>query len=316
MGVYLLDAHTGEEVWRFPVEHDVRLLSDPLLQDGLIYAGTDKGQVYALPWHLGRYAWAAGRMELESHWGEAGNFHALAGENAFPGERSAHFSQAVACWLKSDQPEWAARFREVDVNSTSREIAETFEAAGQALYTRDQARAAHLLRTAAEWYQDANEEEAARRCWRTASRVARGPHLRIEEVNVPRQWEEEEEQQVVIELTNRGNAPAENIRLRLAGNLAARIWLELEAMRPQQKVEIAVPLLARSSGELVADVRYRDACGADWSASKRFPITVREPSAGKVIVEGDVGALLLKELPHKVVVRGDVGLLKVSGEKV
>ena len=143
-----------------------------------------------------------------------------------------------------------------------------------------------------------------------AALVAQSPHLSLREVNVPEEWEEGEPQSVVIELINRGNAVAENIRVRLAGNLAMRVWAELTHLLAGQRVEVEAPLIARSSGDLVAEVQYEDQNHDKWSRLKRFPIRVK-PSSTMIDIGGDVGALILDELKGKVKVRGDAGLVKV-----
>ena len=53
VGVYLLDANTGQEVWFFPINGERGLFSDPVYADGVIYLGADNGRVFALPWHSG-----------------------------------------------------------------------------------------------------------------------------------------------------------------------------------------------------------------------------------------------------------------------
>lgn len=60
-------------------------------------------------------------------------------------------------------------------------------------------------------------------CSNMASRVANAPHLRIRAVDVPATWREGESQMVVLELKKRGNALADNIRVRFGGNLVNRV---------------------------------------------------------------------------------------------
>ncbi len=101
---------------------------------------------------------------------------------------------------------------------------------------------------------------------------------------------------------------------RLAGILAARVWVEVERLLPGQRVEIESPLVALSSGDLIVFVEYAGRDGRQWSTSQSYPITVT-PSPLQVDIEGSVGWLDLRGLEGKIRVHGDVGLVKKSVDR-
>jgi hypothetical protein len=312
-GVYLLEAETGDIVWHFPVKSAVNLLSDSLIHQGVIYAGTDQGEIYALPWHLGRYAWAGEWLARQGRHSEAAAYFAVAGdlELCESSTRQQCYWRAVELWRQAGEWEKAARFRESLLGEQAATIAVEFEEAGRALFRREPLRAADLLRRAEDWYDDAEDDESARRCGQMAAKVAHAPHLRLRKVNIPDEWEEGEPQSVVVELKNRGNAVARNIQVRFAGNLAVRIWMELTALNPGEVAEIETPLIAGSSGDLVTEAHYTGRRQRSWVSKKLFPIQVK-PSTTVLDIDGDVGALLLDELEGKVKVRGNAGLVKIT----
>jgi hypothetical protein len=312
--LYALDASSGEVVWCFPVSPKKPLFASPLYDDGTVYIGSEEGSVFALPWHLGKYAWAAGWLEKQEQFTEAGILYAAAGdhEQSEMQARADFYEAAMRCWRRAGQRPWAASLRASMLGEAPQAIAAEYEEAGKLLKTRQPDQAAELLRRAAEWYEEAEETDRAWACSSMAARAAHAPYLTIKAVNFPDDWEAGEEQMVVFEFSNRGNAAAQKVWLRLAGNLQARLWVEFSSLSPGTvPVELEAPIIPVSSGNLVVDVRYQDARGKNWTKSKSFPMSVK-PSTTMIEIDGDVGSLKLDELEGKVKVHGDVGELKVQ----
>lgn len=64
--IIAVDAQTGDERWRFPVEHAAG--GTPALAGGIVYAGDTGGVVYALDAETGKELW---RQDLQSGWTSA-----------------------------------------------------------------------------------------------------------------------------------------------------------------------------------------------------------------------------------------------------
>lgn len=313
--VMLLDIGSGEVIWRHTLPVGLGVMAELLFQEGVLYAGSDSGDVAALPWHLGRYDWAAARREAQGSFLEAGAYFALAGLYARRKEQETLRQRAIENWLQSERPEWAAYLRENDITALPAQIADLYEQTGVLLAGHQPRLAVDCLLEAVKWYTEAEQEEQARKCRRMVSRLVRGPHLRIAPVNVPTIWQEEVTFKTVVELENLGKAPARNVWVRFSGALRARVWVDFERLDPGQRVEVEVPLSAHQPGYLVVEARYQDAKGREFSTSRRFEIQEVVPFEG-ILIDKDaiVGVISLPELPKKVIIRGDVGVFRVKAD--
>jgi len=313
-GVCLLEAETGEMIWEFQPQGGVKLFSDLLVEDGVVYFGTDTGALYALPWHLGNYAWAAGQREVQERFLEAGSYYAAASWFAPLQECKSFLERAFQAWYQSEHPEWAAYLQESDITSSAEQIAQVYQQAGELLAHKNSALASNLLLTACDWYEEVEDDDTALHCRRMAARLTRAPHIHIKAVTVPRIWQEDNYFTAVFELKNSGQYPARHLRVRFAGDLKSRIWVEIHDMPAKASVEVEVPLMANSPGNMVVEARFKDHQGTDLRTNRRFEIEEVKLFEG-MLIEGSVGWLELDDIPGKVIVKGDVGVAKVHVDK-
>ena len=312
--VVLLEAESGTVVWRYPlwVPPHGDLLSQPLFDGGAVYVGAYDGRVVALPWHLGNYAWAGQWLEARERCLEAGHAYALVWAGAQPAMKKQWLDKAVRCWLQSEHSEWVAYLLENDPNAPPEQVAAAYEQAGDYLLQSQPERAKECLKKAIRKYKEAEQYEDEKRCRHKMSVQARGPRLHITPVNVPTIWQEEVTFMVVVDVQNLGESPARDIWMRFSGALHTRVWVNFEALQPDEEVEVEVPLAAHQTGHLVVEARYQDGRGQKFSTRRRFNIEGVVPFEGVIIEKGAmVGLLSLDELPKKVIIRGDVGAIRV-----
>jgi outer membrane protein assembly factor BamB len=309
--VVLLAADSGEIIWRYQLPVARGLMAHPIMAEGVVYAGSDTGEIVALSWALDQYAWAADRFESLNQSLEAGTYATLAGFYAAPQERSVFNARAVKSWLNSPHPEWAAYLQESDITVLPKEVAQTYQQAGENLSASDPRLAVELLLSAGDWYEQAEDNSSAQHCRQMASRLTHGPHLNIQGVQVPTTWQEEQCFTTVIELKNFGKRSANQIWVRFSGALKTRVWVQFDHLHPKRQAEVEAPLAAHEPGFLVVDVRYHDDQEQEYTTRKQFKIQAVQPFNG-ILVEGSVGMLSLDDLPDKVIVRGDVGVCKVQ----
>ena len=312
-GFYLLDQQDGSLVWKFELGGGVKLFSPPGVHQSLFYLGTDTGQIYALPWHLGRYAWAAEQRQVQKRDLDAGSYYVAAGWNAPLQESKDYFEKAINAWYQSDHPEWVAYLLENDITASPERCAQAYQRAGELVSHRHSALAKNLLLTAAEWYEEIEDEVSARHCRRMASRSTRGPHIQIKPVSVPGIWQEDQYLTTIVELKNRGDQIARQVWVRFAGDVKNRVWVEIADMPPKACIEVEVPLMAHSLGNLVIETRFQDHEAIQLRTSRRFEIQDVKPFEG-ILIEGSVAWMELKDIPGKVIVRGDVAILKAGVE--
>ncbi len=175
--VYGFDAKTGNQLWKFAIPAGANLMSDPLVEDGVVYFGTDTGQVYALPWHLGEYAVIAEWLTTRENYLEAGTFAALAAELT-PGPRGRQLqNRAAELWQKSGKPEWVASLLETDLSASPETIAVAYEEAGLYYVRTAPTSAISFFNKAADWYENANREDKAQGCVDKATRLIKRHYL-------------------------------------------------------------------------------------------------------------------------------------------
>ena len=112
-GLVLFNLSTGQLLWSHRVEKEVTLLSEPVIDDGVILVGTDHGELLALPWHLGNYELAASNLKKISKFHEAGLYYEMAAQQAKSIiVRESLYQKAEDCWIENGEPEWAAKMWE------------------------------------------------------------------------------------------------------------------------------------------------------------------------------------------------------------
>ena len=315
-----VEANTGKVVWHYQLSPEASLVTHPLVHAGVVYAGGSDGIVAALPWHGGEFAWFAAWAEKRKLWDAAAALAVAAGDcpKCDPLERKKLYAQSVQIWRQTNEREKAARLRETLLDEASIHIAREYEAAvtQTPLARHDKMRAAQLLFKAADWYIEAGDETSALRCWQMAKKAAFAPHIQIQKVLFPAEWEAGEKQRIALELKNTGPAPASQIRVRFGGSsLEEPGFQTLVDLLPGATVEVGALLKPSCSGELVIDVHYTAPNDQEWFSHRRFPMKVN-PSTTCLEVEGNVAVLVTPKMaPHrKIKVHGDVGWIEGVSE--
>jgi len=314
--VHAVDTATGKEAWRFQAEGAV-VASPTVDENGTAYIGADDGVLYALPWHLGKWAWAAAWCEERGWTAEAAAFHALAGDESHdrPARRR-HYDAALAVWRASAAPERAARLREAILDPLH-EVAAEYEQAAEIIAPRDGARAADLYFRAADCYDEAGQESKAHECRRQATRLVRAPRLQVRPVNLP-PFEAGEPGEIVLDVRNYGTVTAQDVRVRLAGQLAKRVNFSLSDITPGQTVELVAEDIMPLDQELRVDLYYRGGQGTALQICQRFTLNVK-PLDADIRVGEDVGNVIVRLIEGapvpKIRIKGSAGLVKVQVEK-
>ena len=317
--VALLDIESGNVVWQHLLPIDRGLMADPVFVDGVIYAASDAGVAVALPWHGGKYAWAAEWLAARERAIEAGWYYAMAGQQVQGAQHDRYWRQAEQLWRQGGRPEWAAYLRENDLSRRPEEIAHVYEEAGMALAYQNPHEAVTCFLSAQKWYRRAGETKRAEHCQSQVGRVARGPYLQIRPLGVPRRWQEDAVFTVVVELHNLGEAPAEDVWARFSGVLRSPYRVVFKGVLPPEgRVEVEAPLVAHEPGNLVVEAHYRDAQGMEYTTTQIFEVREVVPFEG-ILIEGSVGMVKglaeLSALAKKVIVKGDVGFLDARFEQ-
>lgn len=175
--VYGFDSKTGNQLWKFAIPASANLMTDPLLEDGIVYFGIDSGQVFALPWHLGEYAVIAEWLTTRENYLEAGTFAALAAALT-PGTRGHQLqNRAAELWQKGGKPEWVASLLETDLSASPETVAVAYEEAGHYYVRTAPTHAVNFFRKSADWYEIANRADKAQGCVDNATRLIELHHL-------------------------------------------------------------------------------------------------------------------------------------------
>jgi outer membrane protein assembly factor BamB len=257
-GLVLLDAHTGEYAWHFPVGPEVRLLSHPVLHEGVVYAGTDTGQVFALPWHLGKCGWAARLCQARGDCVEAGTFYVLEARNTLKVDKKAeYYQQAVTCWQGAGRMELAGHLREGLIEEEK--AAEAYIQAGQQWKDRDKQRAAEYYNLAAQLYHQLDNEQKENTCAQFAQKLALGPLLRIKSLTDPT-LTQYGKGNISFRVENVGKTSAEKIVLNLGGSLIEPVTCQVLDPLPagaNSYFNITVPITpTKAQNDLVIYVEY------------------------------------------------------------
>ncbi len=264
--VYAVDALTGERAWAYTVGGHVQ--AGPVAWGGSVFAASDAGQVVALPWHGGRYAWAAERLAAQDRLSAAGDCWALAGHfSARLSDQEQAYHRAAAAWEEIGEHERAAALWQGLGRRYRRAAADAYRKAGLTQCGRDSQRAAIYFKRAIDLYYEiyatekltAGSDElitALNECTLALAECIGLPHVsaRLDNANGLAQWERSK---LTLRLTNLGGAPvkgevriaigggfAELVEARLLGDLRAggqwRVPVEAIAVQPASLLEIEV----------------------------------------------------------------------------
>lgn len=215
--VYAADAATGARAWDYELGGHVQ--AGLLAWGDVVFAASDNGAVAALPWHAGRYAWAAERLEKVRRWSDAGDCRALAGH--FGGKRADQedgYRRAAANWYAAEAPELAAEMWTALSAREARwrkEAADAWHEAGLVRCGRDPVRAAIYLKRAAALYHKLRLGEPLNECTQAWADCARLPFLAMHVLN-PGSFIQGEACELELRLTNEG-----------VSSTVGSVWLEL-----------------------------------------------------------------------------------------
>ena len=256
VGLALLEAQTGKLAWCFPVEKDVKLLSHPVLHAGVIYAGTDQGQVFALPWHLGAFEWAGGLRQAQGEFEEAGILFASAAQHSLDPQKQADcYLQAEACWQRSGRMELAGRLWESLIEE--KRAAEAYCQAGRKWIGHDHRQAVEYYSLAAQIYWQLDDEQASSECARKIQKLVRGPLLRIK-LWTDKRLTQYEAGSVTFRVENIGREAAENLTLDLGGSLVESVTCQvLNPLPAGAGTYITLPIIpTKAQNNLVIQAEY------------------------------------------------------------
>jgi outer membrane protein assembly factor BamB len=311
--VHAVDSETGERIWEFFLGGPIFATPQPF--PGGVLVASDRGDLVALPWHLGQYAWAAQQSERHGDRESAALFHALADDVTFDlAARERHYATAVSLWRDSANPERAARLCEAASGIYSLDVAAAeYEHAADLLRPRSPQEAARLYLRAFRSYALAGELESARAC---RERVARSMHL-------PPLWGElfrapifevGDKKELTFHIYNFGEEPVREVTLRLGGQLDG--WAEvlpLQEIAPGASCEVTVSDVRPSGSELLVHLYGTAATGRFVESRQRFTLDVR---ASEDVVRADRDATVIMRLREgepipKTRIKGD-GVVIVS----
>jgi len=298
--LHVFEALSGQPAWDFQLDApDTPELGSPQLAEGVVYIGGANGQAYALPWHLGRYDWAAGWLEKAGWRAEAAECRALQGHFSQDLQTRQRAHQAAAeNWRLAGQAEKSAHlWLALGQNALA---AEAFQTAGSHWRMQDSSRAAGFFAQAAHLHFILHQREAVNECTRALASCAGLPYVSLQPVNLGKsvQWAPGE---LTLRVTNEGRAPVTGLRMWIGGALKSVVEARIpEVLMPGQmwRIPLAItPTQAHSALEI--EIEYP-------SAAPEYPLL-------RGMLALDIQAI---EPPKPPVQFGDVGMLRltISGE--
>lgn len=295
--VYAVDAATGERAWNHRLGGHVQ--AGPIVWDDILFAASDAGQVAALPWHPGQYAWAAARLEAQGRWVEAGDCRALAGHfSRTRADQEASYRRASDDWCADGAYEKAAAMWTALSARAARwrqEAANAWREAGLVWCGRDPDRAAAYFKRAAQLYYQLRAAAELNECTQALADCAHLPFLAMHILN-PGSFVQGRVSKLELRLTNEGaGATGGNVWLEIGGGLEQfvtasiperlppggswRVPLEVTPVQPDSTLEIEI---AYDTGAPPHDL---------LRGLKIIPVHAAKPD--KPIVLGDIAHLEL-----------------------
>lgn len=302
--VACLELETGREVWRYQLEVDRGLMTPPLLDDGVVYTGSDAGHLVALPWHLGRYSWAADHLKERKQLFEAGCCYAAAVNRATPpAERQRLYEKAEGCWGELGEPEWAARMW--DGLGEEREAAKAYARAAETYRGLENDKGAEFfIRASGYYWRLADGQAEADNCNNEAAKLAKMPNLRLVGWNVPRMTQGRKDF-ISFRVENIGYAPARNLNFSLACSLKEPVSCSIPApLMPLSYYEITIEITpTKPEDSLIIEAEYVDEEMRQPPFSSKVALDIEAAPAPHVIKMGDM-------------VMGDVTVVNPNNEPV
>jgi len=316
-----LDSRSGQFLWEYSAGRDRfgnpnSYLSDLAGDDFTVYAGDRSGALVAIPWHYGNYSLAASLLEEQGKKDKAADFYVMAAYNETSDHQKMVDNQtkAVQLWEQGGNLIHAAEYLRYQPNTDYRKVAEYYEHAAEVYRNHDPQKAAQYWVQAVGYYEEIKEKQKAKVCLQNARKVCQLPYLDLDLINLPPEWEVEEEQTITMRIRNKGNAPAENIRVIFGGILKYAVeWVCDCALMPGGFINGNVPLIGISTGTLRIELNYQSNEGLYFSSPSDYSINVLR-DRNLVVIDGDTGVLKMDDIQgrFKVHVKGDTGLIKTS----
>lgn len=310
--------------WSFDVEADLAgidhypaaVFGGFAADDDQVFFGAYNGRIYALPWHLGNYDWAAERAERAGQWLEASTYVVMSGGRDAE-QRAAQKLSRGGLHIQ------AARMYEA--------LNEQIEAAQEYEHAAGAERSPYYWECAARLWRALKRYDRERDCWRNAAQARNSPWLELSQVSFT-EFKQDQVGIVKLRVSNAMPVKARNVYLELEGKHLSlcpkESCPELTLQFPWDCVcEQIKPLSAGTmSIEVVAEYtdEQRNPFTQRWSlqisvASDKAPINVAKMFTGETHiteVQGDVGLLKSNtgEAPDRsdIHVQGDVGQVKTG----
>lgn len=316
-----VDRNTGQFLWQYSAGKDRfgnpnSYLTDLTGDEYTIYAGDRSGALVAIPWHYGNYAEVARIMEERGKRNQAADFYVMSAYYETQDYQKMQKSQnrAVQLWLEDGQLIHAAEYMRYQPNTDYGKVAQYYEHAAEVHRNHEPQKAAQYWIQAVGYYEEIGERSKARLCLQNARKVCQLPYLDLDLINLPPEWEVEDEQTITMRIRNKGNAPAENIRVLFGGILKNAVeWVCDCILQPGGTINGNIPLTAISTGKLQIEINYLSEEGLNFSSPSDYAITVLR-DRNVVMVDGDAGLLKMDQLGgrFKIHVKGDTGFIKTT----
>lgn len=333
--VHAVDGMTGEPAWTYEIGGHV--FAAILSHDGALFAASSTGAVAALPWHGGRYDWAAERLAAGGRTTAAGDCWALAGHfSARRADQELHYRRASGMWYEADAYERAAEMWSALGKREKRwlkDAADAWREAGLVQCSRAPDRAAVCLTRAAEIYHHLRLAEPLNQCTRALASCIDAPYVQARLLN-PGSFVQWEASELTLRLENENRAVVKNgIRLGLGGGLKSYVnatlpedlgagasWhvpLKVTPIRPNSILEVEIEY---DSGQAsLGTLRGLWQMSVDAVEQPRpiifhdvgqVTIAGQTTEGVKINVEGDVGGIIARGPIAQVRVAGDVAMMK------
>ena len=228
-----------------------------VLADGVVYVGTDTGQVYALPWHLGKYDWAAERLERTHRSYEAGVFYAVVAHSTHSiNDRENLYRKAETRWDAIGESEWAARMWEGLAHE--KRAADAYCRAAESHRGRDNRQAAEYYYSASRLYWRLDDMAAqADQSAKQAAKLGRWPDIRLKVRNNPRMTQGKTGM-ISFRAENIGYGPARNLFFSLGGSLIQPVDCKVATpLLPDSYFDISLEIVpTKSTDSLRVEAEY------------------------------------------------------------
>ena len=274
-GIVLIDSQSHEELWSYQTQEGVELLSEPVITNDLVFVGTDRGDILAFPWHLGKMQKAAEHLEKHEKLGEAGLYYSLAAREIISkDERESFYEKAENCWKKSGKNEWSVRMWEG--LGQPLKAAQAYCKAADYLTGTDNSQAAEYYYAASRIYWREADFNLEKEYATQAAKLGNWPRLRMLQTNQPGMTCGQPAI-ITFQVDNIGPSEAQKLYFTLGGSLANIINCQVETpLESDSYFNISLEITpTRTEGPLTIDVEYygSPARGKPFKANVSIPIS-------------------------------------------